>query len=140
MKKLGIIISLIVLTISFSFAQEEKERIREKIKARKIAFITDKVALTSKEAQVFWPIYNEYKAAEKSIRKTRKKLGPLSKMTDTEIEQAVDSRMEKEIQLAQLKKDFITEVKGVLPIKKVAKLIRAEQKYKEWMLEQVKKK
>jgi len=44
------------------------------------------------------------------------------------------------MQLVQLKVDFIIKVKGVLPMKKVAKLLRAEQKYKEWMLEQVKKK
>jgi len=96
MKKIGIIICLAVFTFSFSFAQEEKERIREKIKARKIAFITDKVGLTSKEAETFWPIYNEYATIKKDIRQQR------------------------------------------LPMKKVAKLIRAEQKYKEWMLEQVK--
>lgn len=139
MKKTGIII-LAIFTFSFSFAQEEKERIREKIKARKIAFITDRVALTSKEAEVFWPMYNEYKAAEKSIRKDKIRFGALSKMTDQEIEQAIDARMDKELQLVQLKREFITEIKGVLPIKKVAKLMRAEHKYKEWMLEQVKKK
>jgi len=139
MKKTGIIISLIILTVSFSFAQENKEIIREKIKARKVAFITTKIGLTSKEAEVFWPMYNDYSTAKKDIRKKRQQLGKLSEMTDREIEQVIDNRMDKELQLVQLKVDFITKVKGVLPMKKVAKLIRAEQKYKEWMLDQVKK-
>lgn len=140
MKKIGIIIFLVVFIFSISFAQEHKEQIRERIKARKIAFITDKVGLTSKEAEIFWPIYNEYNMEKKDIQKTRKKLGKLSAMTDGEIEQVIDARMNKELQLAQLKVDFISKVKGVLPMKKVARLIRAEQKYKEWMLEQVKNK
>ena len=140
MKKIGILICLVVFILSFSFAQEHKEQIRERIKARKIAFITDKVGLTSKEAETFWPIYNEYNMEKKDIQKTRKKLRNLSAMTDGEIEQVIDARMNKELQLAQLKVDFISKVKRVLPIKKVARLIRAEQKYKEWMLEQVKNK
>ena len=100
MKKIGIIIFLVVFIFSISFAQEHKEQIRERIKARKIAFITDKVGLTSKEAEIFWPIYNEYNMEKKDIQKTRKKLGKLSAMTDGEIEQVIDARMNKELQLA----------------------------------------
>jgi len=139
MKKIVSSICLVVFLFSFSFAQENKELIRERIKARKIAFITDKVGLNAKEAETFWPIYNEYTTAKNTIRKNRKRLGKLSEMTDGEIEQAIDARMNTEIQLVQLKIDFTSKIKGVLPMKKVAKL-RAEQKYKEWMLEQVKNK
>ncbi len=32
----------------------------DKIKALKIAFITEKLNLSEKEAQQFWPIYNSY--------------------------------------------------------------------------------
>lgn len=140
MKKIVSIVCLLIFALSFSFAQEnEEETIRDKIKARRVAFITDKLALSSKEAQVFWPIYNEYRAAEKTIRKKNKRFGKLSEMTDQEIEQAIDERLSKEMQLVQLKSDFVTNIKSVLPIKKVAKLFRAERKYKEWMLQQVKK-
>lgn len=38
----------------------------EKIQSLKIAFITERLQLTSSEAQKFWPIYNDY---EKEISK-----------------------------------------------------------------------
>lgn len=39
---------------------------REKVKALKIAFITQKLEITTSEAEKFWPEYNEY---EREIKK-----------------------------------------------------------------------
>ena len=62
------LIPILILLISFSgFAQRGGE-IQEKIKAQKIAFITDKLELTSEEAQQFWPIYNEFEAKVEKIK------------------------------------------------------------------------
>ncbi|MEO6683776.1 MAG: hypothetical protein ABIN48_13220 [Ginsengibacter sp.] len=41
----------------------------EKIQALKIAFITQKLELTSSEAQKFWPVYNQYENEVKDLRK-----------------------------------------------------------------------
>ena len=38
----------------------------------KIAFITEKLSLTTKEAQSFWPIYNEYSQKIEKLRKTKR--------------------------------------------------------------------
>lgn len=43
---------------------EEK---RAKIEMYKIQFMTEKLALTSAEAQAFWPVYNDHKKAVKAI-------------------------------------------------------------------------
>jgi len=40
----------------------------DRVKAYKIAYITDQLSLTEKEAQKFWPIYN---AHEELMRKFR---------------------------------------------------------------------
>ena len=32
---------------------------RERVRAEKVAFLTEEIDLTESEAQVFWPIYNE---------------------------------------------------------------------------------
>ena len=49
-------ISFFILTIFQVTAQAN----REKIKAMKTAFITNALDLSSKEAEQFWPIYNEF--------------------------------------------------------------------------------
>ncbi|MEP2238753.1 MAG: hypothetical protein ABJI22_10375, partial [Maribacter sp.] len=56
MNKLIIIICL--CATSFSFAQKKQDW--EKINTLKVAFITEKLSLNTKEAQDFWPVYNEY--------------------------------------------------------------------------------
>ena len=44
---------------------------RERVRAEKVAFLTEEIDLTESEAQVFWPIYNE-------IQKTSPKARPRS--------------------------------------------------------------
>jgi hypothetical protein len=41
----------------------------ERVQAAKVAYITSKLALTTVQAQQFWPLYNEFEAARKKIRK-----------------------------------------------------------------------
>lgn len=50
---------LFVMVASF-FSVTAKAQDGEKIKALKIAFITQKLQLTPEEAQKFWPIYDQY--------------------------------------------------------------------------------
>lgn len=51
-------------------AQQESKH--EKLEALKIAFITEKLSLTTKEAQNFWPVYNEYSQKIEKIRKAKR--------------------------------------------------------------------
>ena len=64
--------TLLIIFLSFSvlsMAQkgEKRKEIKDKIESQKIAFITQKLSLTSDEAKVFWPIYNEYKTKKEAI-------------------------------------------------------------------------
>ena len=51
--------NVFVIVASF-FSVTAKAQDGEKIKALKIAFITQKLQLTPEEAQKFWPIYDQY--------------------------------------------------------------------------------
>ena len=42
----------------YGHAQYDKGK--EKIRAYKVAFLTEKLNLSAKEAQKFWPLYNEF--------------------------------------------------------------------------------
>ena len=65
MKKYLLII--IAFLASFSFASAQNGR-SEKVQALKVAFITQKLNLTSAEAEKFWPVYNNYENEIKSVR------------------------------------------------------------------------
>ena len=136
MKKILSTIFIITIIIGTLAAQEEKDQIRERIQAKRIAFITDKLALTSKEAQAFWPLYNAFKKKEKSIRKETGKMGRIQELTDVEVEALIEKHLDKEERLLAAKRSFFKEAKQVLPIKKLAKLPRVERKFKELILKQ----
>ena len=48
---------------------KEKDKLKERIKAQKVAFITERLDLSSKEAQQFWPIYNAFEDKIDDMRK-----------------------------------------------------------------------
>ena len=51
---------IVVFITSSVFSQKRGEN-KEKIKALKIAYLTEKLDLSSNEAEKFWPIYNKHK-------------------------------------------------------------------------------
>ena len=68
MKKFVLIVSLIFSSFTVLHAQDEENSRGEKIEALKIAFITQKLNLTTDEAQKFWPVYNQYEQDIRSIK------------------------------------------------------------------------
>lgn len=136
-----------ILLISVAKAQPGKgPRMKEKqedIESMKIAFITKKLSLTSEEAQVFWPIYNQYSDKLQEIRKKRRQDFKAAKenfdeMTDKEVEQAVDNEIVFRQKELDIQKEYHTKFKAVLPIKKVAKLYGAEEQFKRVLLDKLK--
>src|SRR6476620_10673268 len=67
MKKHILLLFVILGSFSEIKAQEDESR-AEKIEALKIAFITQKLQLTSDEAQKFWPVYNQYENEIRSLQ------------------------------------------------------------------------
>ncbi|HSV10130.1 MAG TPA: hypothetical protein VLI68_05135 [Hanamia sp.] len=63
---------LILIFGSFSFVHAQNGQRAEKVQELKIAFITQKLQLTSAEAEKFWPVYNSYENEIKQLRATNK--------------------------------------------------------------------
>ena len=83
-----------MLLCGMATAQTKADK-KEQIAAFRVAFITKELSLTSREAQLFWPVYNEYQDKLESLRTTRrkenKKLTPET-MTDQEAELFIDDK------------------------------------------------
>lgn len=142
MKK-TIYLLLAVLFSSFAFSQGIKEK-KEKIKALKVAFITEKLSLTSEEAQKFWPIYNAFDEKQFEIRhhKLRKVMDKIEgegiENIDEKEAQALLNEVESsEDQLHQLKKKFVIDLQKVLPAKKIILLKKAEEEFNRKLLREM---
>jgi Spy/CpxP family protein refolding chaperone len=145
MKNIKIIaaLSLALFISSMAFGQETKTKrpSREKVKAMKIGYITDKLSLTTEEAQKFWPVYNEYEAKMDGMRKKRKEahknIKSGTELSDAEVEKMVDGHIIAEQKELDIKKEYHIKFKTVLPIKKVAKLYRANESFKRDLLKKI---
>ena len=119
----------ILLLLSFvsltGFAQEDGA---EKLKKMKIGFLTDKLDLTSDEAEKFWPIYNEYMDEKSAIIKKFKK-------ADDDPDAGVKQKKAE----ANLAEKYNTKFKEVLSDEKVTKLHKAEKEFNKILIEQLKK-
>ena len=126
----------------FATAQTKVDK-KEQIASFRVAFITKELSLNSKEAQLFWPVYNEYQdkleALRKSRRKENRKLTPET-MTEQEVELFIENETDFKVNEANLQKQYYARFKQSLPIKKVALLIKAEEDFKRELLKQLKDK
>jgi len=141
--KYTLLVAIMLNMCSVGFSQTGETK-REKIDALRVAFITKKLNLTSQEAQSFWPLYNEMNDKQDATRKAfRQKYHPKVNYgfaTDKEAEDYITADIQHKVQEAKLLKTYYEKIKKVLPVKKVAKLRRAEESFRQEMLKQLKHK
>jgi len=132
-----------VFTISVSAQTTETKSDKEQeIKSQKIAFFTGKIGLTPKEAQIFWPIYNDYWAKKNKIMVDRKeKMTHFSDnsndMSNDEMIKYADQYIAYEMELAELLDEYHTKFKEILPINKVMNIYLADYEFKTYLLKKI---
>ena len=141
--KTNITAILLLFITSLVFAQPQFKQKKEQIKALKIAYITEEVQLTSEESAKFWPLYNAYEDKQKDLRheKLRSYMdrldgGEIDKMNDKEATAFLNQMETTEDELYQLRKKFISNLKGVIAPVKIIKLKKAEEEFNRKLLKQ----
>mgnify|MGYP003530452692 CR=1 FL=1 len=138
MKKIITYLFLFLLSVQFGFSQENDAR-KERIKSLKIAFISQKLALTSAEAEKFWPIYNKYDGKIMDLKEEQMKLRHQRRnRTDEEALKKIEEAEEKEAEVMALKKKMRAELIPVISADKVLKLEQLEQEFHRKLLEKLK--
>lgn len=116
---------------------------RERVEAMKVGFLTQRLNLTPEEAKVFWPVYNKYQDELETLRKSRREnlinaKQNFDEMSEKDVEKTVDSELGFRQSELDLQKKYHGQFKQVLPIKKVAKLYKAEEDFKRELLDRIK--
>ncbi len=122
--------SLLLLLSTLNLSAQRGER----IEAMRVAFITQKLALTPVESEKFWPVYNIYRNAVVDLRKQTNLETNLEVMSDAEAEKAIQvsiDRMEKELSLF---KKLANDLKPILPARKIAILTKTERSFNEELI------
>ena len=133
--------AIMLFLASFAIAQKSRPA-RDKVETYKVGFLTERLDLTSDEAKVFWPVYNKYQDELEVLRKSRKDnlvnaRMNFDEMGDKEIEKTVDNELAFRQNELDVMKKYNPQFKQVLPIRKVAKLYKAEEDFKRRLLDMI---
>jgi hypothetical protein len=122
-------------------AQPSDDEKSDRITAAKVAYITSRLNLTTAQSQQFWPIFNEYEAARKKIRKQLRLLRIEAKLTD-QSEEELKADIKKFFSLRQeeldLEKLYSEKFLKVISAKQLAEYYRSEKEFTRLLLNKLK--
>ncbi|OZV68103.1 sensor of ECF-type sigma factor [Winogradskyella aurantia] len=136
-------IAIVLFLLSFSSFAQGGEKLRERIKAQKIAFITEQLSLTPDEATKFWPVYNQFetkteKVRNEDMRNIKMKMRNNPDMSDSEADILLQDLIAAEDKMHRAKIDLMSDLKGIISSKKIIRLKRAEDEFNRKLLERLK--
>lgn len=135
-----LIIAFLLMFPIIASAQKYGERNAE-IESYKIAYLTQKLDLSSEEAKIFWPIYNDWQKEQTALRKERvqkmisfRKLTEIEALSDTEVQNLIVNDFSIKQRELNLEKKYYYRLKSNLPIKTIGKFYRAQEAFKKEIL------
>ncbi len=111
----------------------------EQVESLRIAFLTNKLDLSPGEAQLFWPVYNEYLDKKRELKSKRSHRAELADLDNDQANQLLDTYLETKQKEIDLDKAYVEKFKEVLPSKKVIMVFVLERRFKEEILKDVKR-
>jgi len=125
------------LSVGVLFGQNNKEdqsRNHEKMKAKKVAYITDELELTPSESAKFWPIYNEFKKAFDELHDERHSYDSLVDVTDVEAKDILNKSIQRDKKEIVIKEKYYAQFLEAIPAKKLVRLRSVERKFRKEVL------
>jgi hypothetical protein len=114
-----------------------KAKIGARVEARRAAFLSERLQLTPEEAQVFFPLFNEYVAKLKIIREQLNTGKRVEDLNDADAEKAIAAQFDVETRIIDLRKEYYQKFKKVLSAKRIALLYKAEREFKGELLNEL---
>lgn len=137
---------LILAVVSFPLLSQDEDitprdlKAQDKIKAARIAFITERLELSPEEAERFWPVYREFSVKRQELRQQFEQVRKNPNPTQT-TEQHNNSLVELSLKIKQqeldLERDYSRRILNVIPAQKLMALKRAEDDFRRLLIQQI---
>lgn len=126
-------LSMVMLICVSSIAQHNRQD-RKKLESLRIAYITDELDLSSEEAQIFWPVFNEFEKKRTELRKSKNMLlGDSSKNSSDIVTEYLAIEEEEHL----LNENYITQMREVISDEKIITLISSEKRFRERLIKRL---
>ncbi|HSI68865.1 MAG TPA: hypothetical protein VK941_01425 [Gillisia sp.] len=139
MRKLLFILSFFLTVFSGLQAQEkhDREHHREKIKALKVAYITEELNMDTKLAQKFWPIYNRYEEQKRELhRREHIDLEDAENFSEPQAQEMLKEYIAVEREEYVIKKQLFADLGKILTAKEIIKLHKLEADFNKKLLKE----
>ena len=127
--------------IAFSAQAQDKHggKRNEKIDAARTAYLTDKMNLSQEQSQKFWPLYNEYDARRKELRKKSHpfKGQNLETLSDAQIKEQLNQMFDVRNQELALDKEYADKFMKVISARQVAAMYKGEREFMKVLLQKL---
>ncbi|MDV3308375.1 MAG: hypothetical protein LOY03_06115 [Cyclobacteriaceae bacterium] len=136
-----LIVALIAWTAVAAHAQEPEEiesastrpEVAARIDAARAAYITERLGLTTEEAERFWPIYREFAGKRQELRQQYRE----ARRKGVDEKEYVELGLQIRQQELDLEKDYSGRMMQAIPAQKLVRLRNAEQEFTRIVLRQI---
>jgi len=128
----------IIASWQFGFAQQRD--IQARLQSAKIGIITERLNLSSKQAQTFWPLYNELNSKKKELKIELAKAKidiQHSELNDENANAIIELYLNNQQKEVDLDREYMEKFKEVITPKQVVQLIKVEEDFKKMILQKL---
>ena len=115
-------------------AKRDKEEYQKKMSEMRVNYVRENLGLTDAQNEKFLPLYAEKLKKTSELRKEGKLVAKDFKdnyesKSDAEIDASMKAKFDSQQKVLNLEKEYYEKFKGVIPVKKVAKLQEVEREF-----------
>lgn len=126
----NLLLICLFLFTGLHLSAQDKDGHRERIKALKTAYITEGLSLSSKDAQKFWPIYNEFEEKRRNLyRREHADIDDLQCISEEKAENMLQEYVNIEREDYLLQKKFFSDLRSIFTAKQIIQLKKVEDEF-----------
>jgi 3-hydroxyacyl-CoA dehydrogenase len=130
MKKIIAIFIVLISAFQVNAQDEDKDAQKERIKALKVAYLTQEMNFNDKIAEKFWPIYNQYERDRRNLHEREHvELNNLECITEDDANDLLDEFLAVENEEYKIKKQLFKDLKQIISAKEIIKLYKLEDEF-----------
>ncbi|MBS1783231.1 MAG: hypothetical protein JSS78_09205 [Bacteroidetes bacterium] len=139
LKRIALLCVFILMGLSIHASGQMPGKRHERIHALKAAYITDRLQLSGKQAEQFWPIYNQYEADVKALRKTflSNQQGSGNVLNNRNAYKMIDENLDYQEALIKLKRQYNLEFIKVLSAQQLNDLYLSEHEFRQMLIQRI---
>jgi hypothetical protein len=140
MRKIIIVLLMIIPSVAVVAQHADQDSLpgrdpkaREKIRAAHAAYLTERLGLSSSEAEKFWPVYREYAEKRRELRHPLRE----ARRKNADENTLLDLDLKIKQQELDLEKEYTQKLQKLIPAEKMIKLREAEIDFRKLVLRQI---